>query len=66
MNDFNLQTGECIIRNGKGEKQRLVLLNSKVTYAIKDYLVERKIYNMAENSPYLFLVEKERNLTVQS
>lgn len=62
MNDFNLQTGECIIRNGKGEKQRLVLLNSKVNYALRDYLVERKTYNMAENSPYLFISKKREKL----
>ncbi|MFD3445926.1 tyrosine-type recombinase/integrase [Microbacteriaceae bacterium 4G12] len=38
MTDANLQTGECMIRNEKEGKQRIVLLNSKVIRAIKDYL----------------------------
>ena len=62
MNDFNLQTGECIIRNGKGEKQRVVLLNSKVIHALRDYLLERKAYSMAQQSPYLFISKKREKL----
>lgn len=62
MADFNLQTGECIIRNGKGEKQRVVLLNSKVVYALRDYLVERKTYSVAPKSPYLFISKKREKL----
>ncbi|MHA2894749.1 tyrosine-type recombinase/integrase [Bacillus cereus] len=62
MNDFNLQTGECIIRSGKGDKQRIVLLNSKVIHAIKDYLIERKIYSTAHESPYLFISKKREKL----
>ncbi|WP_306644193.1 tyrosine-type recombinase/integrase [Bacillus pseudomycoides] len=62
MNDFNLQTGECIIRNGKGEKQRVVLLNSKVIHALRDYLLERKAYSVAQQSPYLFISKKREKL----
>ncbi|MFB9759307.1 tyrosine-type recombinase/integrase [Ectobacillus funiculus] len=62
MSDFNLQTGECIIRKGKGEKQRVVLLNSKVTHALKDYLLERKTCIMAQSSPYLFISKKRGEL----
>ncbi|MDZ4417114.1 TnP I resolvase [Bacillus cereus] len=62
MNDFNLQTGECIIRSGKGGKQRIVLLNSKVLRAIKDYLIDRKTYSTAHESPYLFISKKRENL----
>ncbi|WP_392355583.1 TnP I resolvase (plasmid) [Bacillus sp. A01H] len=62
MNDFNLQTGECIIRSGKGDKQRIVLLNSKVLRAIKDYLIDRKTYSTAHESPYLFISKKREKL----
>lgn len=62
MNDFNLQTGECIIRSGKGGKQRIVLLNSKVLRAIKDYLIDRKTYSTAHESPYLFISKKREKL----
>ncbi|AJK38516.1 TnP I resolvase [Bacillus thuringiensis] len=62
MNDFNLQTGECIIRSGKGGKQRIVLLNSKVLSAIKDYLIDRKTYSTAHESPYLFISKKREKL----
>lgn len=62
INDFNLQTGECIIRNGKGEKQRVVLLNSKVIHALRDYLLERKAYSVAQQSPYLFISKKREKL----
>ncbi len=66
MNDFNLQTGECIIRSGKGGKQRIVLLNSKVLSAIKDYLIDRKTYSTAHESPYLFISKSEKSSTVRS
>ncbi|PGT99568.1 transposase [Bacillus cereus] len=62
MNDFNLQTGECIIRSGKGGKQQIVLLNSKVLRAIKDYLIDRKTYSTAHESPYLFISRKREKL----
>ncbi|PGM91585.1 TnP I resolvase [Bacillus cereus] len=62
MNDFNLQTGECIIRSGKGNKQRIVLLNSKVLRTIKDYLIDRKTYSTAHESPYLFISKKREKL----
>lgn len=62
MQDFNLITGECIIRNGKGEKQRVVLLNSKVINAAKDYLTDRERCATALNSDYLFISKKRPNL----
>ncbi|MDF9449831.1 tyrosine-type recombinase/integrase [Bacillus toyonensis] len=62
MVDFNLQTGECIIRNGKGEKQQVVLLNSKVVYALRNYFVVRKKCSVAPHSPYLFISKKRENL----
>lgn len=62
MQDFNLKTGECIIRNGKGEKQRVVLLNSKVINTVKDYLKDRERYAMSLNSDFLFISKKRPNL----
>lgn len=38
LNDLSLETKELIVRKGKGEKQRIVYLNSKITHAIKEYL----------------------------
>jgi integrase/recombinase XerD len=62
LSDMNLQTGECIIRNGKGEKQRVILLNSRVTYAVKEYLKERNHSVVAQKSPYLFISRKRELL----
>ncbi|WP_317624092.1 tyrosine-type recombinase/integrase [Bacillus sp. BD59S] len=62
MVDFNLQTGECIIRNGEGEKQQVVLLNSKVVHAPRNYFVERKKCSVVPHSPYLFISKKREKL----
>jgi integrase/recombinase XerD len=62
LNDFNLQTGECIIRNGKGEKQRTVFMNTKINNALHDYLKDRSRYIVAENSQFLFVSKKNENL----
>ncbi|MEB9892807.1 tyrosine-type recombinase/integrase [Bacillus cereus] len=62
LSDFNLQTGECIIRNGKGEKQRTVLMNTKIINALRDYLKDRSRYSVAENSKFLFVSKKNDNL----
>ncbi|SFP68353.1 tyrosine-type recombinase/integrase [Salibacterium halotolerans] len=62
LDDFNLHTGECIIRNGKGDKQRVVLFNSKVTLALRHYLKIRDKYATAEHSPYLFISKKRDRL----
>lgn len=35
-----------------GGKQRIVLLNSKVLRAIKDYLIDRKTYSTAHITPH--------------
>lgn len=49
LDDLSLEAKELIIRKGKGEKQRVVYLNSKIVNAIKEYL---KVRNSA--SEYLF------------
>ena len=55
LDDLNLQIGECIVRNGKGNKQRNVLMNTKVISTIRDYLKERGRYSAAETSNFLFI-----------
>ena len=62
LNDMNLQTGECIIRNGKGEKQRVVLLNRRIIYAIREYMKEREASVVSQASPYLFISKKRERL----
>jgi len=62
LGDFNLQTCECIIRNGKGDKQRTVLLNTKIINALRDYLKDRGRYRAAETSRFLFISKKNGNL----
>ena len=62
MDDFDLQTGECIIRNGKGDKQRVVLLNTKTINALRDYIKIRNRFNKAEASKFLFVSMKNENL----
>ena len=57
FSDFNLNTGECIIRSGKGGKQRTVPLNKKIINAISDY-----IENTKNTSEYLFISNKSDKL----
>ena len=49
LEDLSLDAKELIIRKGKGKKQRVVYLNSKIVYAIKEYLKVRH-----SESEYLF------------
>ncbi|SMP72030.1 tyrosine-type recombinase/integrase [Anoxynatronum buryatiense] len=49
VDDVSNKAMELIVRNGKGEKQRIVYINSKVENAIKEYLPHRK-----RKSEYLF------------
>lgn len=58
LRDFSLETSELIVRNGKGEKQRIAILNDKIVRALSQYLVDRKNYNKAAESSYLFLSQK--------
>lgn len=41
LSDLSLEARELIVRNGKGKKQRIVYLNTKIINAIKEYLKER-------------------------
>ncbi len=49
VEDLNLSTKELIVKNGKGEKQRVVYLNDKSIQALKEYLKGKKTI-----SNYLF------------
>ena len=49
MNDFDIDSREIIVRNGKGGKVRITYMNDKVVTALKEYIKERK-----SDSPYLF------------
>jgi len=62
LSDLNLQTGECIVRNGKGNKQRTVLMNTKVINAIRDYIKVRIRYSTSEISRFLFISRKNATL----
>ena len=62
LDDFDLRAGECIIRNGEGDKQRLVLMNTKTVNALRDYIKIRNRYSKAEASKFLFVSAKNENL----
>jgi integrase/recombinase XerD len=62
LDDLNLQTGECIVRNGKGNKQRTTIMNTKVINAIRDYLKYRDQYSSSETSGFLFISRTNGNL----
>lgn len=58
LSDINLTTREIIIRQGKGNKQRIAYMNDKVVNAIKGYLKERK----ETDKGYLFISNKGNKL----
>ena len=58
MTDFDLNSKEIIVRNGKGGKVRTVYMNDKVVEAIKEYLKERK-----SNSQYLFVSRQSKKVS---
>ena len=62
LGDFDLQTGECIIRNGKGDKQRTVLMNTKTVNALRDYIKVRSRFGKAGESRFLFISRSNENL----
>ncbi|MCI5587582.1 MAG: tyrosine-type recombinase/integrase [Lachnospiraceae bacterium] len=56
--DVNTITGEIRVSDGKGEKQRIVIMNSKVIDAINEY---KRHYNK-EETPLLFYNAKGKQL----
>ena len=59
--DLFFESKELIIREGKGDKQRTVLLNEKVISALRDYFIERED-SKYKDSPYLFVSNKGEQL----
>lgn len=62
MRDFDINSKDCIIRNGKGDKQRIVFLNNKVIIALKQYLKIRSDFPLSKTSDYLFVSRKNDKL----
>ncbi|OAA84692.1 tyrosine-type recombinase/integrase [Clostridium ljungdahlii] len=54
LNDINLISKEIRVKEGKGKKERLVYINSKIIEAVKEYLKERK----KVECDYLFISNK--------
>lgn len=54
MSDINLVSKEVVVREGKGNKQRLVYINPKIIESVKEYLKERK----SSELDYLFISNK--------
>lgn len=54
LESINLTSKEVVIFYGKGNKQRLAILNDKIVNAIRSYLIERKKMKHAA-SDYLFI-----------
>lgn len=50
LNDLSLESKELVVRSGKGEKQRIVYLNSKVLGALREYMK----FRTKPESEYLF------------
>jgi site-specific recombinase XerD len=51
--DINLETGNMLIRSGKGNKDRNVPIHHKLKYALKRYLSERR--RLGKRSEFLFV-----------
>lgn len=58
MNDFDIDSREIIIKNGKGGKVRTTYMNDKVVVALKEYLKERN-----SDSSYLFTSRQSNKLS---
>lgn len=63
LEDIDFRTREIHVKDGKGEKQRTVLLKDNVINALKDYIEnERAKYRTASESEYLFVSRKNKRL----
>jgi len=51
FDDVNLTSREIVVKNGKGNKQRIVYINDKIMNAVKEYLKDRG----NSESEYLFI-----------
>lgn len=62
INDIDFKEDKLIIRSGKGDKQRSVLLNSKVIEILKDYIDTDRNNYIYRYSPYLFISSKSERI----
>lgn len=62
LSELNLKAKELIIKNGKGSKQRLVIINDKIINALKEYLKERENL-INKNSDYLFISRESEKVS---
>lgn len=62
INDIDFRDDKLIIRSGKGDKQRSVLLNSKVIEILKDYIDTDRNNYIYKHSPYLFISSKSKKI----
>lgn len=61
LDDLDLYSQEVLVRNGKGNKQRIVIINTKIVDSIKEYLKDRA--TMTHNdSEYLFISRQGKQL----
>lgn len=58
LEDINLLSGEIIIRKGKGNKQRIIYMNDRVTESIKGFMKEKN----QEDIGYLFISNEGNRL----
>lgn len=58
MNDINFTSQELIVKDGKGNKQRIVFIGDKIINSIKEYIKKRK----ATEEEYLFISNKDNKI----
>ena len=64
LDDLHLESRELVVRSGKGNKTRTVFLSDKVVRLIRAYVRhERDRYGLAKVSPYLFLSNRNLQLS---
>ncbi|PGT80518.1 tyrosine-type recombinase/integrase [Bacillus sp. AFS040349] len=62
-----LETRELVVRDGKGNKSRTVLIGDKLARVLNDYLVNiRPTYNLCQQSEFLFVSNKSPQLSRMS
>ena len=63
VGDVFLPDNALLVREGKGDKQRIVYYNDDAKALLSEWIVRhRKLYKHAENSEYLFVTEKSEKM----
>ena len=60
LNDLDLMNGDLIVRHGKGDKQRMVMIGKKTRQEVRRYLRTR-----ADNNPALWVTNEGERLTYE-